>query len=173
MVCLGGIDTKRVCSTEFNTMKHPFKHVFTQGALWVCLLLAAAWSPLAQADSASDWRNLAQEIQEIKDQALYAGTPQDLYLRAGNLSRNGESYQARKIYQYLVERHGSSPFAVKASDQLDAMSRTSAIENAQNNAASRASCLSRQAQCAARCRSGGMSYSSAEYCVANQCGTCD
>lgn len=149
-------------------MKHHLKHVFTQATLWLCLLCAAAWAPLAQADNAAEWRRMAQDI---KDKALFEGTPQDMYLRAGNFSRNGDSDKARRIYQHLVQRHGSSPFAVKASDQLDAMGRTKAIENAQYEAASRASCLSRQAQCAAECRSFG-DYSYREWCVANKCPIC-
>jgi len=154
-----------------------FSHVLTQGTLWLCLLISAAWVPLAHADNASEWRRIAQEIQdkalriaqESKDKALYEGTPQDMYLRAGSFSRNGDTDKATKIYQYLVDRHGSSPFAVKASDQLDAMGRTRAIEAAQYNAASRAACLSTQAQCIANCESRGMSYG---YCLANRCEPC-
>lgn len=118
-------------------MKHHLKHVFTQATLWLCLLCAAAWAPLARADNAAEWRRIAQDI---RDKALFEGTPQDMYLRAGNFSRNGDSDKARKIYQHLVQRHSSSPFAVRASDQLDAMSRQQSIETMGREAENRANC---------------------------------
>lgn len=117
-------------------MKHHLKHVFTQATLWLCLLCAVAWAPLAQADNAAEWRRIAQDI---KDKALFEGSPQDMYLRAGNFSRNGDSDKARRIYQHLLQRHSSSPFAVKASDQLDAMARASAAQQTQSSYSSSSS----------------------------------
>lgn len=129
------IDTQALV-TGFTRMKHHLQNVFTQAMLWLCLLCAAAWVPLAQADNTAEWRRIAQDI---KDKALFEGTPQDMYLRAGNFSRNGDSDKARKIYQHLVQRHSSSPFAVKASDQLDAMARASAAQQTQSSYSSSSS----------------------------------
>lgn len=41
-------------------------------------------------------------------------SPQQLYLEAGKLERNGDSYKSKIIYNYIVDNYPDSDFAVKA-----------------------------------------------------------
>ena len=58
------------------------------------------------------------------DAAMGAKDPQAMYLAAGKYEREGDSYNARKLYEQLIDRFPSSPFAAKANDQLLANQRS-------------------------------------------------
>jgi uncharacterized membrane protein YqiK len=89
-------------------------------------------------------------------QAMYlqAGKAQ----RAGSVSVNGVDFYATELYEAIVDKFPSSEYAVKASDQLNAMGRTDAVRQADSNASSRAACFSRVRKCEANCTSSGYSY---------------
>lgn len=69
---------------------------------------------LAEAEAAK--RQAAEE--RAMNVVLNAKDPQVMYLAAGKLERNGESYKARQVYERIVDRFPSSTWAVKANDQL-------------------------------------------------------
>lgn len=52
------------------------------------------------------------------DAALNAKTAQAMYLAAGKYEREGDDYNARQVYERLIDRFPDSPFAAKANDQL-------------------------------------------------------
>jgi hypothetical protein len=58
------------------------------------------------------------------DSAMNAKDPQAMYLAAGKYEREGDSYSARKVYEQIIDRFPSSPFAAKANDQLLANRRS-------------------------------------------------
>ena len=58
------------------------------------------------------------------DAAMGAKDPQAMYLAAGKYEREGDSYSARKVYEQIIDRFPSSPFAAKANDQLLANQRS-------------------------------------------------
>ena len=58
------------------------------------------------------------------DSAMSAKDPQAMYLAAGKYEREGDSYSARKVYEQIIDRFPSSPFAAKANDQLLANQRS-------------------------------------------------
>lgn len=58
------------------------------------------------------------------DAAMNAKDPQAMYLAAGKYEREGDAYNARKVYEQIIERFPSSPFAAKANDQLLANQRS-------------------------------------------------
>lgn len=69
---------------------------------------------------------------------LNSKDPQAMYLAAGKYARDGNSDKAKQIYEAITNRFPSSPFAIKASDQLTAMDRTSRTESATRDADSNA-----------------------------------
>lgn len=109
------------------------------------------------------------------ERSLLAGGAQALYLQAGRAQRNGsivqggESFYATELYEMIVEKFPKSEFAIKASDQLNAMGRSEkearasreaaraaseavdAQRQADSNASSRAACFSRVRRCEANC----------------------
>lgn len=58
------------------------------------------------------------------DSAMNGKDPQAMYLAAGKYEREGDSYSARKVYEQIIDRFPSSPFAAKANDQLLANQRS-------------------------------------------------
>jgi hypothetical protein len=121
------------------------------------------------------------------ERSLIAGGAQALYLQAGRAQRSGSvtvggvSFNASELYEMVVEKFPKSEYAVKASDQLNAMDRTerqsSAVRDAANraadaqrdadrNASNRAACFSEVKTCEAKCTySDSQSYR--EFCVRN------
>lgn len=118
------------------------------------------------------------------ERSLIAGGAQDLYLKAGKAQRGGSltvggvSFYASELYEMVVEKFPKSEYAVKASDQLNAMDRaerqSSAVREAASrsaqaqreadqNASNRAACFSQVNSCTASCRSWG--GSSVNYCI--------
>lgn len=75
---------------------------------------------------------------------------QQLYLEAGKFERNGNSYKAKMIYEYIVDTFPNSDFAVKASDKLTGASRA---ENEASNrrSQSRQECENNKNACLAGC----------------------
>ncbi len=61
--------------------------------------------------------------------ALGAKDPQAMYLAAGKYERDGEPYKARQVYEKLIARFASSPWAVKANDQLLQNQRVDAVNS--------------------------------------------
>lgn len=107
--------------------------------------------------------NRAQALKQLN--ALGA---RGLYLEAGKAQRNGSvtfvntNFSAGDLYEIIVEKFPTSEFAVKASDQLNAMGRSEnqsraareaaeAQRRADSNASSRAACFSRVRRCEANC----------------------
>jgi hypothetical protein len=86
-----------------------------------------------------------KEIDSIKPKS-----PQQLYLEAGKLERNGDSYKSKMIYNYIVDNYPDSDFAVKASDKLTSASRA---ENEASNRRSQSSqeCENTKNACLAGC----------------------
>lgn len=112
----------------------------------------------------------AREAAAAEMKNLLAKGPQQLYLLAGQAQRgksaeiNGKSYSATELYELIVKHFAQSEFAVKASDQLTAMSRSESAARAarageerrrqqqsnQNNA-SRQQCQAQKQTCFASC----------------------
>lgn len=128
------------------------------------------------------------------ERSLAALGPQALYLQAGKAQRNGSieqggvNFYASELYELIVEKFPKSEFAVKATDQLNALDRTErqgqaarqaaerqaeALRDADRNASNRAACFSEVNSCVAKCRSLGMNYDSTQYCVNNCQKTCN
>ncbi len=91
---------------------------------------------------------------------LRGKNPQGMYLAAGQYERKGESYNARKIYEAIVERFPSSSWAVKANDRLlgikadsDASSRQSEFESNRRYEREKDAkeCRNRKASCWSSC----------------------
>ena len=136
----------------------------------------------------------AKSQRAAAERSLVAGGAQALYLQAGKAQRNGTieqggvSFYASELYEMIVEKFPKSEFAVKATDQLNALDRTErqgqaarqaaerqaeALRDADRNASNRAACFSEVNSCVARCRSLGMNYDSTQYCVNNCQKTCN
>jgi Protein of unknown function (DUF1566) len=102
---------------------------------------------------------------------LVASGPQNMYLQAGSEQNAGDSSKARRIYEAIIDKYSSSPFAVKASDQLTSMSRsnreTEAQRDADRNSSNRAACFSQVNSCVANCRASSMSSNGISACVSN------
>lgn len=78
----------------------------------------------------ADQQRQAREAEERNFNALLTdGDPQKMYLAAGTLNRNGDSYKAKRVYEAIINRFPDSPFAVKASDQLSASHNADAIRS--------------------------------------------
>ena len=75
-----------------------------------------------QAELAAEKRR--KQEQARFDAAMGAKDPQAMYLAAGKYEREGDSYSARKVYEQIIDRFPSSPFAAKANDQLLANQRS-------------------------------------------------
>jgi len=143
-------------------------------------------------------RNAAEAAaQRAQQQAVKSKGPQQLYLLAGQAQRgkstqiNGKSYSATELYESIVENFPQSDYAVKATDQLNAMARSNQQSNAARDAAAaseraaaaqrdadrnssnRAACFSQVNSCQANCRASSMSYSSIQYCVSSCQRTCN
>lgn len=112
----------------------------------------------------------AREAAATELKNLLSKGPQQLYLLAGQAQRgknaeiNGKSYSATELYELIVKHFAQSEFAVKASDQLTAMSRNESAARAaregeerrrqrQNNQsnASRQQCEAQKQTCLAQC----------------------
>lgn len=95
---------------------------------------------------AAEERRIANEEYEKRQQAevrsynsiLSSKDPQAMYLAAGKYERNGDAYKANQIYERLIDRFPSSPFAVKASDQLSQNRRVVSVNSATDRANSEA-----------------------------------
>lgn len=104
----------------------------------------AAERQQAQArQAAAERERLEQEAHERRlAEALNARDGQTMYLAAGRFQREGRSQAAREVYQRLIERFASTPWAVKANDQLLAEQRVdqanAAIDRAGREAGARA-----------------------------------
>lgn len=117
------------------------------------------------------------------ERSLIAGGAQDIYLKAGKAQRSGSvtvggiSFYASELYEMVVEKFPKSEYAVKASDQLNAVDRTerqsSAVRDADRNASNRAACFSQVNSCQASCRASSMSYGGIQDCVSNCQRTCN
>lgn len=66
--------------------------------------------------------------------ALTAKNGQAMYLAAGSYEREGEKGNAREVYERIVTRFPSSPWAVKANDQLLEIERVSSFQSAAESA---------------------------------------
>jgi hypothetical protein len=110
----------------------------------------------------------ARENRMAAQRSLIAGGAQSLYLQAGRAQRNGSiehggvSFYAKELYEMVIEKFPSSEFAVKASDQLNAMDR---MDRTNRNESNRAACFSEVNTCTARCRASGMNYDGVTYCI--------
>jgi hypothetical protein len=98
-------------------------------------------------------------------------SPQQLYLEAGKLERNGDSYKSKMIYNYIVDTFPNSDFAVKASDKLTGASRA---ENEASNrrSQSRQECENNKNACLAGCGtyiSGAQDHNLAVYQCNDKC----
>lgn len=134
-----------------------------------------AWREI-QAFSAADisnenTRRLEEERKRREEEArwkrlLNAGSAQEMYLAAGKYARGGDSFKAQQLYEAILNRFSSSNFAVKASDQLLAMTRGEQFEanrraeqeytesqQRQQRSRDRDACMSRQASCRSSCGS--------------------
>lgn len=97
------------------------------------------------------------ELEEARRKALQARAEastllltegvQSLYLQAGKAQRSGGglqisgvSFSASQLYELIVERFSSSEFAVKASDQLNAIAQLEALERLNAGNRSRDTC---------------------------------
>lgn len=137
---------------------------------------AIAAKEKAQADREAEQQRKAKAETEKQRQAeerifnsvLSSKDPQAMYLGAGKYQRNGESWKAQQIYERLVDRFPSSPFAVKASDQLSENKRVneasnavqSAVDNASQNARelSYQQCKNEETACYSRTNGKGNCY---------------
>jgi hypothetical protein len=109
---------------------------------------------------------------------LHALGPRGLYLEAGKAQRNGAvtfvntSFGASQLYEMIVDKFPDSEYAVKATDQLTAMSRSSrdasaaqsAVEQSNFNAKQRAyeSCKVEMNSCFSRTNGRGNCYRDCE-----------
>jgi len=98
-------------------------------------------------------------------------SPQQLYLEAGKLERNGDSYKSKMIYNYIVDNYPDSDFAVKSSDKLTGASRA---ENEESNRKSqnRHDCQNNKNSCLAGCGtyiSGADSHNNSVWSCNDRC----
>lgn len=72
------------------------------------------------------------------DAALQSKNPQSMYLAAGKYEREGRQYEARQVYERLIEKFPSSSWAIKANDQLLQSQRVDSVTSSARNATSEA-----------------------------------
>ena len=135
--------------------------------------IASAEKAEAQRQEMERKRAEAARVAALKK--LVAGGAQSLYLQAGKAQRSGRvdvsgvSFYASELYELLIEKFPSSDYAVKATDQLNAMDRSerqasatrdaaaaseraaNAQRDADRNSSGRAACFSQVRSCEARC----------------------
>jgi hypothetical protein len=111
-----------------------------------------------------------------------------LYLTAGKFERNKKFYDAKRVYDYLLEKYSDSQYAVKANDKLVGISRMEeyqsaqkeatyqqerSLQQAQENSKNRnhQSCKNRRNSCYAQCQQASDSgaYSDRDRCK-SKCG---
>lgn len=90
-------------------------------------LQAAKAQEAAVQRSADDKARVAREAAFMS--AMNQRDPQAMYLAAGRYERNGDSEKARQVYERLIDRFASSPWAVKASDQLSQNQRVDSVNS--------------------------------------------
>lgn len=167
--------------------------------LWDSLLKIRSLES-AERDAAQQKRLVSEEKEERRRQAaaeaaerrreanertvLISKGPQQLYLLAGQAQRGisaeiaGRYFSATTLYEKIVEFFPKSEYAVKATDQLTAMSRSEreqaanirsaeAQREADRNASSRSQCFSQVRTCEASCRSSYSRASTVNYCIEN------
>jgi len=98
--------------------------------------------------------------------------PQIIYLAAGKHERNGESSEATKMYENLIERFPSSQWAVKANDQLNADRRQKAANDAARDAANQARDAANQANAQAGERAYNACVIEMRACMDRRGGNC-
>lgn len=84
-----------------------------------------------------------EEIRKAADEGalkavLTHKNPQVMYLAAGKYERQGKPYEARQVYEQLIERFPSSSWAIKANDQLLQNQRVDSVTSSAKNATSEA-----------------------------------
>ena len=144
----------------------------------------ADWAQAVEAKDAAD-----KAAKRAALQKTIAAGAQAMYLQAAQKQRSGDTTEAGRLYELIMEHYSKDPFAVKAADQLTALmgvSRTEsavrgaaersaqaqrqsadALRDADRNASSRAACFSQIRSCEALCRrTGGRNEN---YCI----GGCD
>jgi hypothetical protein len=131
---------------------------------------------------AEEERRTAEAARTAAWKKLVASGAQAMYLqagkaqRAGSVSVNGVNFNAAELYETIVDKFPTSEYAVKASDQLNAMGRTerqtNALRQADNNASNRAACFSDVRKCEASCRAN-IYQSNPEICVRSCQKRCD
>jgi hypothetical protein len=132
--------------------------------------------------AAEQERRTAEAARTTAWKKLVASGAQAMYLqagkaqRAGSVSVNGVNFNAAELYEAIVDKFPTSEYAVKASDQLNAMGRTerqtNALREADNNASNRAACFSDVRKCEASCRAN-IYQSHPEICVRSCQKRCD
>lgn len=123
------------------------------------------WAEAAQAKKV---REAAQQAEaKARLQKTLSVGARGLYLQAGQKQRNGDTSEAARLYELIIEHFPKDALAVRAVDQLTAMGRSEsqgrAVREADRNASNRAACVSEVRQCEAGC-SGSIAYG---YCVGN------
>lgn len=113
----------------------------------------------------------ADQTRAAAVKSLLAQGPQGLYLQAGRAQRdgggariNGEYFSAKQMYDLIVDNFPRSEFAVKASDQLNAIARGEAQERAEGDARVRAWCEAELRRREATCKT--YSYQDPGACMA-------
>jgi len=98
--------------------------------------------------------------------------PQEMYLKAGQYERSGDSETAKEIYEQLIQRFSSSQWAVKASDQLNADQRQRAANDAVRDAANQARDAANQANAQAGERAYNACVIEMRACMDRRGGNC-
>ncbi|MBQ0959299.1 DUF1566 domain-containing protein [Ideonella sp. 4Y11] len=136
-------------------------------------------------------RREAEEAERSAFAAAARKGPQQLYLLAGQSQRgksieiNGRSFGTIELYELIVDKFPSSEYAVRASDQLNAMDRSERAQSAayraaeaqrqaDQNASNRAQCFSNVRSCEANCaNSWSRDYRMAQSCISGCQRTCN
>ena len=77
-------------------------------------------------------------------QKTIAAGAQAMYLQAAQKQRSGDTTEAGRLYELIMEHYPRDPFAVKAADQLTALEGVSRTESAVRGAAERSAQAQRE-----------------------------
>jgi len=104
-----------------------------------------------------------QEAERAFRATLNRSSAQSLYLLGGKFEREGNSSRATEAYEYLIEKHTESPWAVRANDRLLQMKASNETEEARRRASRQSACIAGVPLCQDRC-SISAGYSALQRC---------
>ncbi len=128
----------------------------------------AAQQAEAKATQELSNQRTAAEARELNSQREYhlllvRSSPQALFLLGGRFEREGNNSRATETYNYLIDKHTETTWAVKANDRLLQMHATSESERNRERSSRQAACIAGVPLCQDRC-SPELGYATYQQC---------